>query len=88
MRTSPVFARHSFAAQVGSVALVDAGFVLLTDAISFRSPANAVWMFGLPVVVAVASNRGWRRRALMFAALMVVSCLTSIFMGVHFTSYR
>jgi hypothetical protein len=56
--------------------------VLVTDALAFRSPANLVWMIGLPVAVGMAGNVGWGRRCFMAMALLGVSLV-----GVNFTSY-
>ncbi|MEH3103454.1 MAG: hypothetical protein PGN12_06065 [Sphingomonas phyllosphaerae] len=61
--------------------------VLATDALDFRSPANAVWMIGLPIAVGMLANVGWARRCLMALALLTVSICMGIFVGVNYTSY-
>lgn len=80
-------ARHLYLRQVGLVAFLTTAFVLVTDAISFRSEANLLWMIGLPAVIAIAQNRTWDRRAFMIMALIGVSLITSMIIGVPFTSY-
>ncbi|WP_335311074.1 hypothetical protein [Sphingomonas phyllosphaerae] len=59
----------------------------MTDALAFRSPANLVWMLGLPVAVGMATNVGWDRRCFMAMALVGVSLIVGTLVGVNFTSY-
>lgn len=69
------------------VAAVTSAFVLLTDALAFRSLANIIWMIGLPILVAMIANIGWDRRCFMAMALVGVSLGTTILVGLNFTSY-
>ncbi|UZK66159.1 hypothetical protein [Sphingomonas sp. M1-B02] len=87
MTHSAALARYRYSLQVVIVAVTTTAFVLLTDAFAFRSPANLAWMIGLPVIVGMISNIGWDRRCFMAMALVGVSLLTMIFVGVNFTSY-
>ncbi len=61
--------------------------VLITDALAFRSLFNLAWMVGLPLGVAVIGNAGWGRRSLMAIALLSVSLVVGVLIGVNFTSY-
>jgi len=78
---------HRNLIQVGSVATAAAASVLITDALAFRSPVNAAWMIGLPIAVAMSANTGWGRRCFMAIALLGVSLVITVVVGVNFTSY-
>jgi len=80
-------ARHRYLLQVCFVAVVITMCVLATDAISFRAPANLVWMLGTPIVVGMIANIDWERRCFMTMALAGVSLIVEMFVGVFFTSY-
>lgn len=85
--TGALLARHRYPLQVALVAVATVAFVLLADAFAFRSPVNLLWMFGMPMMVAVLANTGWDRRCFMLLALLGVVLVTGIFVGVQFTSY-
>ena len=78
---------RNYLAQTVIVALFSAALVLATDAVGFRSPANFLWMVALPAFVGVAVNRGWKARASMMVALVAVSLVSSVLIGVNFTTY-
>lgn len=44
-------------------------------------------MIGLPIVVAMSANTGWGRRCFMAIALLGVSLVITVVVGVNFTSY-
>ncbi len=79
---------HPYLFQVIATAVVAVAFVLAADAISYRGMANAIGFFLPPIAIAVLFNRSWDRRIFMMMALIGVSLLTSIVVGVNFTSYR
>lgn len=86
--TAPnILTRYRYWLQVIVVAAVTSAFVLLTDALAFRSLANITWMIGLPILVAMIANIGWDRRCFMAMALVGVSLGTAILVGLNFTSY-
>ena len=87
MQMTGILTRHRYSTQVIAVTAITASFVILTDAINFRSLANLVWMIGVPAIIAICSNRGWDRRVFMIMALVGVSWITAIFVGLNFTSY-
>ena len=87
MTLGDTFRRHRYLLQVAGVAITTTICELITDAFGFRSPANLVWMIGLPVLVAIFANVGWDRRNFMAMALIGVSMATAIVVGVNFTSY-
>lgn len=87
MTLGDTFQRHRYLLQIGGVALATTTCELATDAFGFRSPENLVWMIGLPVLVAMVANVGWDRRCFMAMALIGVSLVTGIVIGVNFTSY-
>jgi len=80
--------RHPYLFQVVATAVVAAAFVLATDAVGYRGMANAISIFLPPIAIAVLLNRSCDRRIFMIMALVSVSLLTSIVVGVNFTSYR
>ena len=82
-----IWRRHKYANQVVIVSALTALFTLATDRIGFRSPANLLWMIGLPIVLAVMMNREWDRRAFMAMALVGIAVLVTIVIGVSFISY-
>jgi len=77
-----------YAIQVAVVAVLASASNLFTDRLSFRSPTNALWMIALPLLLGIILNRTWAERMLMAAVLVVVSLLTSVAIGVNFTSYN
>lgn len=79
--------RHRYLLQVAAIAVVTTACVLMTDAFGFRSPVNLVWMIGLPVLIATVANVGWDRRCFMAMALIGLSLVTGVLVGVNFTSY-
>jgi uncharacterized membrane protein AbrB (regulator of aidB expression) len=83
-----ILAQHRYLLQVCLVTITTTTFVLVTDALSFRSPANAAWMLGLPICVGMVANVGWDRRCFMAMALLGVSLVVGMVIGVNFTSYR
>lgn len=80
--------RHPYLLQVIATAVVAAAFVLVTDAVGYKGMANAISIVLPPIAIAVLLNRSWDRRIFMIMALVGVSLLTSIVVGVNFTSYR
>ena len=80
-------ARHRYLIQIVAVFTIIAALVTLTDVANFRSLANLVWMIGALAIIAICSNRGWDRRAFMIMALIGVSCVTVMIVGMNFTSY-
>lgn len=80
-------AQHRYMLQVCLVAITTTACVLATDAFAFRSPANLAWMMGLPVGVGMVANVGWDRRCFMAMALLGVSLVAGMVVGVNFTSY-
>ena len=87
MTDSRALARHRYLLQVCFVAVATTACVLITDALAFRSPANLAWMTGLPITVGMVANVGWDRRCFMAMALLGVSLVVGMFVGVNFTSY-
>ena len=87
MITSQAVALHRYLLQVCFIAVASTVCVLVTDALSFRSPANMTWMIGLPVAVGRIANVGWGRRCFMVMALLGVSLIVGTLVGVNFTSY-
>ena len=87
MALALTFARNRYLLQVCSVAVATTACVLITDALAFRSPFNLVWMMGLPVGVGIIGNVGWNRRCFMAVALLGVSLVIGVIVGVNFTSY-
>ena len=79
--------RLSIVAQFAIVIFSAAALTLTADAYNFRSPANALWLVVLPVLIGVVCNGGWVPRAAMAAALLALSVVTSILIGVNFTRY-
>jgi predicted RND superfamily exporter protein len=79
--------RHRYPLQAGFVAFITTVCVLITDAFAFRSPANSIWMMGLPVGVAMVANTGWDRRCFMAMVLLGISLVVATIIGVNFTSY-
>lgn len=79
--------QRKYLLQICFVGAVTTLGVLLADALAFRAPANAVWMIGLPIAVGMIANDGWRRRCIMAVALLSVSIVAGVFIGVNFTSY-
>lgn len=67
--------------------MVAAAFVLTADAVGYRGMANAIGIFLPPIAIAVLLNQSWDRRFFMVMALVGVSLLTIIVVGVNFTSY-
>jgi len=80
-------ARHRYLLQVCFIAVATTACVLVTDALAFRSPLNFTWMMGLPVGVGMVANVGWDRRCFMAMALLGVSLVVGMVVGVNFTSY-
>lgn len=80
-------AHHRYLLQVSLVAITTTACVLATDALAFRSPANLAWMMGLPIGVGMVANVGWDRRSCMAMALLGVSLVVAMVVGVNFTSY-
>jgi hypothetical protein len=80
-------ARHRYLLQVCFVAAAVTACVLITDALAFRASANLAWMMGLPIAVGMAANVGWDRRCFMAMALLGISLVVGMFVGVNFTSY-
>ena len=88
MKDGPGILRWKSAAiQCGVVAVVSAALVMATSAVNFRSPANLIWMVALPALVGILANVGWIRRGLMTLALMGVSLVSTVVIGVNFTNY-
>jgi hypothetical protein len=85
-----LLARDRYWLQIAFVAIAAVAavaFVLVTDALAFRSPVNLSWMVGLPVVIATVANTDWGRRCVMMLALVPLSLVVSTIVGVNFTSY-
>lgn len=87
MMQARILTQHRYLLQVCLVAITTAACVLITDVLSFRSPANAAWMLGLPIGVGMVTNVGWDRRCFMAMALLGVSLIVGMVVGVNFTSY-
>ena len=87
MMHSRALARHRHLLQVCFVATATTACLLITDALAFRSPVNLAWMMGLPIAVGMVANIGWDRRCFMAMALLGVSLVVGMFVGVNFTSY-
>ena len=81
------FTRPQLIAQVVVVLVTAVTATLTADALDFRSPANALWMVGFPALLGVVLNSGWLRKALVAGALVLLSLVTTIIVGVIFTSY-
>lgn len=79
--------RHRYLLQIVFVAVATTACVLITDALAFRSLTNLAWMMGLPFTVGMVANVGWDRRCFMAMALLGVSLVVGMFVGVSFTSY-
>ena len=71
-------ARLLLAVQVLVVITITVAANFVTDALNFRSPANALWMVALPAALALALNNSVRQRAVMAVALVSLSLLTSV----------
>lgn len=87
MTGAPLFARDKYWLQIVVVAFAAIAFVLLTDALAFRSLVNISWMIGLPILIAFCANTDWGRRCAMMIVLVLVSLGVSMVIGVNFTSY-
>lgn len=87
MTLPSALARHRYILQICFVAVATTSCVLITDAVTFRSPVNLVWMMGLPVTVGMVANVGWDPRCFMVMALLGISLFVGTFVGVNFTSY-
>ena len=87
MTSASLFGRDRYWLQIGVIAVSAMAFVLLTDALAFRSPANISWMVGLPILMALVANTDWGRRCAMAIVLVLVSLGVSMLIGVNFTSY-
>jgi len=87
MTAGEAFARYRYLTQIGLVACVSWALVIATDRTGIRSPFNLFWMIGLPALVGMTTNVGWDRRCFMAMALIVISVVVSIAVGVNFTSY-
>jgi hypothetical protein len=87
MTTSQAVARQGYLLQLCFIAVASTVCVLVTDALSFGSPANMTWMIELPVAVGMIANVGWGRRCFMAMALLGVSLIVGTLVGVSFTSY-
>lgn len=87
MTHSGALTRHRYLLQVCFVTVATMACVLMTDALAFRSPANLAWMVGLPITVGMIANVGWDRRCFMIMALLGVSLVVAMLVGVGFTSY-
>jgi len=72
--TRPAIACHPLF-QVALVAASAMGFTFLTDWYLIRSLWNAIWIFGIPALVAVTLNKGADRQALMTILLMPTSII-------------
>jgi len=79
--------RYPYLLQVIATAVVATSCVLAADAVDYRGVANAIGMFLPPVAIATLLNRSWDRRIFLTMALIGVSLLTGIIVGVNFTSY-
>lgn len=64
-----------FSLQAIAVLLVSAFLAYLTDYIGFRSAWNALWIFGLPIMVAVIANNDAGSRSLASLFLMLASLI-------------
>lgn len=82
-----LLARDRYWLQIAFVTIAAVAFVLVTDALAFRSPVNLSWMVGLPVLIAIVANTDWGRRCVMMLALVLLSLVVSTIVGVNFTSY-
>jgi len=87
MTTRRLFSRYRYSLQVVIVVCASVTFVLMTDALDFRSPVNLTWMVGLPVLVALAMNIGWDRRCFMMMALTGISLVATSVAGILLTGY-
>ncbi len=62
-----------FTYQVIAVFVVVGFLTYLTDRLGFRSGLNTVWMFGLPIMVAIIANKDAASRSLAGLVLVVLS---------------
>lgn len=87
MNAQALFRRRPYLTQVVATALVATLFVLAINTAHYRGMANALGMFLPPVAIAIVLNPTWDRRAFMMMALIGVSILTVMVVGVNLTSY-
>lgn len=64
-----------FGLQATAVMLVSAFLAYITDYVGFRSAWNALWIFGLPIKVAVIANDDAGSRTLASLILMLASLI-------------
>lgn len=65
-----------FMYQAIAVPIVIGLMAYLTDHLGFRSGVNALWMFGLPIIVAILANKDAASRCLAGLALVVLSLVS------------
>lgn len=87
MMHSQALARHRYLLQVCFVAAATTACLFIRDALAFRSLVDLVWMMGLPIAVGMVASIGWDRRCFMSMALLGVSLVVGMSVGVNFTSY-
>lgn len=58
----------------------------LTDRHGYRTPLNAIWMFGVPVMIGFVANNGWQTKWIMAASLFVASTAAVMLAGILFGS--
>ena len=73
--------------QLMLVVAIAVAATFLTDALRFRSPANALWMLVLPAVLALALNSNTQQRVVMTLAMVALSLFTSVIVGVFVIGY-
>ena len=86
-RSGKISARLPVAVQLTLVFATALAATFLTDALHFRSPANALWLVALPAVLAFALNSNVRQRVAMTLAMVALSLFTSIIVGVFVIGY-
>jgi hypothetical protein len=64
---------HRFSYQAIAVAIVVGPLTYVTDWLGFRSGLNTVWIFGLPIAVAILANKDAASRCLSGMALVILS---------------
>ena len=67
-----------FKYQVVAVLIVIGFLTYLTDNLDFRFGLNALWMFGLPIAVAILANKDAASRCLAGLALVVLSPISMV----------
>ena len=76
--TSKPGAWQSIGAQIIAITLTSVILTLWIDHTRFRSPVNALWMFGIPVLLAIVANPRGIRRNWMIGILIAASFVAMV----------